>query len=240
MGFLRRRAAAATVIALCVAATVAPALPTPVDRGSLVDLAGLWGKILTNTIGDDDGDGDDYGGTATVLHRSRPDTPTPAVLIFLHGFASSAAARLDDVAHSLSPTVRDHVTIFAPSTRRRNAGGHRRSWFACTRGPGGVHVADPDVDSAADLATARVRVDGLVAAAVTSRVPCWRNVVVGYSQGGSVAREYGLRSPPGLGGILSYASFLPTPGRHGCGNDAAGRAVVWLFQLLLCGSTVTV
>lgn len=210
------------------ATAVALALATPVDRRSLVDLAGLWGNILTSIIVADDGAGDGAGGTGTVLPRTRPDTPTPAVIILLHGFASSAAARLDDVADSLSPAVRDHVTIFAPSTRRRDAGGHRRSWFAFTRGPGGVHEADPDVDSAADLAAARERVDGLVAAAVMSGVPRWRIVVAGYSQGGGVAMEYGLRSPPGLGGILSYSGFLPTPGSYGTtgGITRGGRLLL--------------
>lgn len=201
-------------------AASAAALPTPAARGLLVDLAGLLGNLVTSTLGGRDGaDGDGAGGAGIVLPRSRSDSPTPAVLILLHGYASSAAARLDNVAASLTPALREHLSIVAPSTLRRDAAGNRRSWFAfTTSGTRGVYMADGEVDSAADLAAARQRVDGLVAAAAAAGVPRTRIVVAGYSQGGGVAMEYGLRSPPGLGGILSYAGFLPTPGGYGGGG----------------------
>ncbi|KAK1868776.1 hypothetical protein I4F81_011259 [Pyropia yezoensis] len=214
-------AAAAAAAAVGGAATL-PASPT--DRGLLVDLAGLWGNLVTATVGGRDGAGDGAGGAGTVLPRTRRDSPTPAVLILLHGYASSSAARLDDVAQSLTPALREHLSIVAPSTRRRDAAGNGRSWFAFTRAAGargGVYVADPAVDAGADLAAARARVDGLVAAAVAAGVERSRVVVAGYSQGGGVAMDYGLRSPPGLGGVLSYAGFLPAPGGYGGGDGGA-------------------
>ena len=129
--------------------------------------------------------------------------PATGLVVLLHGYRSDGND-LIEVARQFQPAlpgvafVAPHALLGSPSTGRR--------WFEITRFDPeevreGAVAARPVLDRFLDAERDRlgIRDD--------------RIVLVGFSQGGAMALHVGLRRTVPLGGIVSYAGFLPGPDR---------------------------
>ena len=83
---------------------------------------------------------------------------------------------------------------------------------------------------AAGLAASSERVAGYIRREIEAGVPASRLVLAGFSQGGAVALDAGLRCRQPLAGLLGMSTYLPFPEALAQGRSAANADV----PILLC------
>ena len=136
-----------------------------------------------------------------------PQGPATASVVWLHGLGADGYDFLP-FAQALGLAERG-VRVVLPHAPRRpvtiNGGYVMRAWY---------DVHDPDLARDPDEGGIRGSVDlvtHFLAREITAGVPSTRLVVAGFSQGGVLALEAGLRFAERLAGIIGLSAYLALP-----------------------------
>jgi phospholipase/carboxylesterase len=100
-----------------------------------------------------------------------------------------------------------------------NGGAVMRAWYD-VYSLGGVRREDD-----AGVRRSQASVEALVARERARGVPAARIVLAGFSQGGAIALQTGLRHPERLAGIMALSTYLPLASTLAAEASAANRAV---------------
>jgi phospholipase/carboxylesterase len=97
-----------------------------------------------------------------------------------------------------------------------NMGMPMRAWYDILQMGGGK-------EDEAGLRASQSLLDGLVQREQSRGVPARRIVLAGFSQGGAIALQTGLRHPQRLAGILALSTYLPLARTLAAERSAANR-----------------
>ncbi len=156
-----------------------------------------------------------------------PATPATASIIWLHGLGADGTDFLPLVPELRLPDNVAPRFIFPNAPKRPvtiNNGLSMRAWYdVYSREVGGREDA---AAIRASAATVHALIDREAAAGIGTR----RIVLAGFSQGGAIALQAGLRYPQPLGGILALSTYLPLAQTLAAEASAANRAI----PILIC------
>jgi phospholipase/carboxylesterase len=140
---------------------------------------------------------------AVVLN---PAVPATATVIWLHGLGADGFDFVPIVPELRLPDSLPVRFIFPHAQPRPvtiNNGFVMRAWYDILGlGPGRTE------DEAGIRGSERI-VSGYVDREVAAGIPTSRIVVAGFSQGGAIALQTGLRYPQRLAGVLALSTYLP-------------------------------
>jgi phospholipase/carboxylesterase len=130
--------------------------------------------------------------------------PTAAV-VWLHGLGADGYDFVDIVpALRLSALPTRFVFPHAPTRPVTiNGGMVMRAWYD-VHGDAGVRREDE-----AGVRESQRQIEALIAREKTRGIPTGRIVLAGFSQGGAMALQTGLRHPERIAGIMALSCFLP-------------------------------
>jgi phospholipase/carboxylesterase len=155
-----------------------------------------------------------------------PATPATASVIWMHGLGADGTDFLPLVPELRLPENVAPRFIFPNAPVRPvtvNNGMSMRAWYDIY-GPG---IRDRE-DAAGIRASAAV-VHGLMDRECATGISARRIVVAGFSQGGAIALQAGLRYPQPLAGILALSTYLPLAATLAGEATAANRAIAILM-----------
>jgi phospholipase/carboxylesterase len=159
-----------------------------------------------------------------------PATPATASVIWMHGLGADGTDFLPVVPELRLPDGVAPRFIFPNAPVRPvtiNNGYSMRAWYdVFSREVGGREDAE---SIRASAATIQALIDQERAAGIAAR----RIVLAGFSQGGAIALQAGLRCPHTLGGILALSTYLPLANTLAAEATAANRAI----PILICHGT---
>lgn len=133
--------------------------------------------------------------------------PSPAAtVIWLHGLGADG--------YDFVPVVRELQALGAPAARyvfphaatmpvTINGGAVMRAWYDI------VNVDLLRREDEKGIRASQLQVEALIAREVERDVPKSRIVLAGFSQGGAIALQTGLRQPEALAGIIALSCYLP-------------------------------
>ena len=132
--------------------------------------------------------------------------PTPAVaIIWLHGLGADGHD-FEPIVPELGLPKSTAVRFIFPHAPVRpvtiNGGARMRAWYDVT--------GDGQQD-AGGIRASQASVEALIARERKRGIPPPATVLAGFSQGGAMALQTGLRYPERLAGILALSSYLPLP-----------------------------
>ena len=146
--------------------------------------------------------------------------PSPrAAVIWLHGLGADG--------HDFEPIVPELGLPAAPALRfvfphaphqsvTINGGAVMRAWY---------DVTGDGRQDAAGIRASQVRVEALVARQRARGIAARSIVLAGFSQGGALALQTGLRHPERLAGIVALSAYLPLPDTLALEASEANRDV---------------
>lgn len=141
--------------------------------------------------------------------ESSPNSPATASVIWLHGLGADGTDFLDIVPQLQLPK-QPHVRFIFPHAPIRPvtmAGGAKlRAWFDIDN----TGSANFDKDETG-IRQSQKLVDELIANEIARKIPSNKIVLAGFSQGGAIALQCGLRYTQPLAGILALSCWLPLP-----------------------------
>ena len=139
-----------------------------------------------------------------ALEIETAPSPTAAV-VWLHGLGADGYDFVDIVpALRLSAFPTRFVFPHAPTRPVTiNGGMVMRAWYD-VRGDAGVRREDE-----AGVRESQRQIEALIAREKTRGIPAERIVLAGFSQGGAMALQTGLRHPERIAGIMALSCFLP-------------------------------
>jgi phospholipase/carboxylesterase len=132
--------------------------------------------------------------------------PLPrAAVVWLHGLGADG--------HDFEPIVPELEMPTAPGTRfvfphapmqpvAINSGAIMRAWY---------DVTGDGRQDASGIRASQARVEALIARERARGIAARSIVLAGFSQGGAIALQTGLRHPERLAGILALSTYLPLP-----------------------------
>jgi len=146
--------------------------------------------------------------------------PSPdAAVIWLHGLGADGYD-FEPVVPELRLPAQMRVRFVFPHAPVRpvtlNMGMPMRAWYDILQLGGGA-------EDAAGIRASQALVEGLVARELSRNVPARRVVLAGFSQGGAIALQTGLRHPQRLAGILALSTYLPLARTLAAERSAANR-----------------
>jgi phospholipase/carboxylesterase len=155
--------------------------------------------------------------TVEVESASAPD----AAVIWLHGLGADG--------HDFEPVVPDlrlpphlRVRFVFPHAPLRpvtiNMGMRMRAWYDILQMGGGE-------EDEAGVRASQALVQALIEQEKGRGVDPRRIVLAGFSQGGAIALQAGLRHPERLAGILALSTYLPLAGKLAAERSAANRGL---------------
>ena len=142
-----------------------------------------------------------------------------AAVIWLHGLGADGND-FEPVVPELRLPPRPSVRFVFPHAPVRpvtiNMGMPMRAWYDILQLGGGK-------EDDAGIRASQALVGGLIEREKTRGVQAHRIVLAGFSQGGAVALQTGLRHPERLGGILALSTYLPLADTLAAERNAANR-----------------
>lgn len=156
-----------------------------------------------------------------------PASPPTASVIWMHGLGADGTDFVPIVPELRLP---EHVAprfIFPNAPVRPvtvNNGMPMRAWYDIY----GLGVRDRE--DATGIRESATLVHGLIDQELAAGIHSERIVLAGFSQGGAIALQAGLRYPQPLAGILALSTYLPLPATLAAEAVAANRAV----PILMC------
>jgi phospholipase/carboxylesterase len=155
-----------------------------------------------------------------ALEIESAPSPTGAV-IWLHGLGADGYDFVDIVPMlGLKAVPTRFVFPHAPMRPVTiNGGAVMRAWYD-VRGDAGVRREDE-----AGVRESQQQIEALIAREKTRGVPAGRIVLAGFSQGGAMALQTGLRHPERLAGIMALSCFLPLTDKVAAEAAPANRDV---------------
>jgi phospholipase/carboxylesterase len=156
-----------------------------------------------------------------------PATPPTASIIWLHGLGADGTDFVPLVPELRLPADVTPRFIFPNAPVRPvtvNNGMAMRAWYDIySRG-----VRDREDDTGIRASAAAVH--GLIDRERSAGMDAQRIVLAGFSQGGAIALQAGLRYPHALAGILALSTYLPLAGTLAAEAAPANRAL----PILMC------
>jgi len=158
------------------------------------------------------------GALLETVERATHGAPELAV-IWLHGLGADG--------HDFEPIIpelglRFGVRFVFPHAPIRpvtiNGGMPMRAWYD-------IVGFDAAAEDAAGIRASAAAVARLVDREVERGIPAERTVLAGFSQGGAIALQLGLREPRRLGGVLALSTYLPLAATLAAEKSAANAAV---------------
>jgi phospholipase/carboxylesterase len=142
-----------------------------------------------------------------------------ASVIWMHGLGADG--------HDFEPIVPElglpgtlQVRFIFPNAPVRpvtlNMGMAMRAWYDIIEIGGGREDGE-------GLRASQAAIEQLIAAEVARGIPASRIVLAGFSQGGAIAFQTGLRHPQRLAGIMALSTYLPLAGTVEDERSAANR-----------------
>jgi phospholipase/carboxylesterase len=155
-----------------------------------------------------------------TLEMETAPSPTAAV-IWLHGLGADGHDFVDIVPLlGLGKLPTRFVFPHAPMRPVTiNGGAVMRAWYD-VRGDAGVRREDE-----AGVRESQQRVEALIAREKTRGIPAGRIALAGFSQGGAMVLQTGLRHPDRLAGIMALSCFLPLTDKVAAEAVAVNRDV---------------
>ncbi len=142
-------------------------------------------------------------------------------VIWLHGLGADGHD-FEPIVHELdlSPAAVRFVFPHAPMMPVTiNNGMVMRAWYDIVAGDLGRH------EDEAGVRASQAELEGLVARERERGIPARRILLAGFSQGGAIALQTGLRHPDRLAGIMALSTYLPIAGKVAAEAHAANRDV---------------
>jgi phospholipase/carboxylesterase len=155
-----------------------------------------------------------------ALEIETAPSPTAAV-IWLHGLGADGHDFVDIVPVLRLPAGLAVRFVFPHAPMRPvtiNQGMVMRAWYDVRNAAGARREDEPGVRES------QRQIEALMAREKARGVPAARLVVAGFSQGGAMALQTGLRHPERLAGIMALSCFLPLPDTVAAEASAANRA----------------
>lgn len=156
-----------------------------------------------------------------------PERPANAAVIWLHGLGADGYDFLPVVPELRLPPAVAARFIFPHAGQRPvtiNGGMRMRAWYDIL-GFDRTHQQDE-----AGIRESAAQIETLIEAQVTAGVPRARIVLAGFSQGGAIALQAGLRQREALAGVMALSTYLPLEASVAQEATAAGRAT----PILMC------
>lgn len=146
--------------------------------------------------------------------------PAPdAAVIWLHGLGADGYD-FEPVVPELRLPARLRLRFVFPHAPVRpvtiNMGMQMRAWYDILQLGGGP-------EDEAGLRASQAFVEGLIEREKGRGVHARRIVLAGFSQGGAIALQTGLRHPERLGGILALSTYLPLAGTLATERNVANQ-----------------
>src|SRR5262245_10928386 len=161
--------------------------------------------------------------TSDLLDALQVETaPSPgAAVIWMHGLGADGYDFVDIVpALRLGATPTRFVFPHAPTRPVTiNGGMVMRAWYD-VRGDAGVRREDET-----GVRESQRQIEALIEREKTRGIPPGRIALAGFSQGGAMALQTGLRHPERLAGIMALSCFLPLADKVSAEVSAANRDV---------------
>ena len=149
--------------------------------------------------------------------------PSPgAAVIWLHGLGADGHDFVDIVPVLRLPESLTTRFVFPHAPMRPvtiNRGMVMRAWYDVRNDAGARREDEPGVRES------QRRIEALIAREKGRGVPAGRIVLAGFSQGGAMALQTGLRHPERLAGIMALSCFLPLPDTVAAEASPANRDV---------------
>jgi len=148
--------------------------------------------------------------------------PAPdAAVIWLHGLGADGAD-FEPVVPELRLPPRLRLRFVFPHAPMRpvtiNMGMRMRAWYDILQMGGGR-------EDEAGVRASQELLEGLIEREQGRGVAAQRIVLAGFSQGGAIVLQTGLRFAQRLGGILALSTYLPLAGTLGAERSAANRGL---------------
>jgi phospholipase/carboxylesterase len=147
--------------------------------------------------------------------------PTAAV-IWLHGLGADGYD-FEPIVPELDLPAAPAVRFVFPHAPMRpitiNGGAVMRGWYDVMSLEGARREDD------AGVRASQASVEELIAREMARGVPAARLVLAGFSQGGAIALQTGLRHPERLAGIMALSTYLPLAATLAAEASAANRDV---------------
>jgi phospholipase/carboxylesterase len=168
-----------------------------------------------------------------ATHRSpeaivmRPDTPATASVIWLHGLGADGTDFVPLVPELRLPDNVAPRFIFPNAPVRPvtvNNGMSMPAWYDI------YSFGSKDREDAAGIHASAALVHGLIERERAGGISAARIVLAGFSQGGAVALQAGLRYAQPLAGILALSTYLPLAPTVAAEASPANRAI----PILMC------
>jgi phospholipase/carboxylesterase len=140
-----------------------------------------------------------------ALEIETAPSPTAAV-IWLHGLGADGYDFVD-IVPMLGLTATPTRFVFPHAPMRPvtiNGGAVMRAWYDVIGDAGGVRREDE-----AGVRDSQGRVEALITREKSRGIPASRIALAGFSQGGAMVLQTGLRHPERLAGIMALSCFLP-------------------------------
>jgi phospholipase/carboxylesterase len=145
-----------------------------------------------------------------------------ASVIILHGLGADGND-FAPLCDELDLTPVGNVRFVLPHAPTRpvtiNGGYVMRAWYDIL----GVEIdrrEDPD-----GIRASQAQVEAMIEREVARAIPRSRIVLAGFSQGGAITLQVGLRQPEPLAGLIVLSAYLPLAATAGSESTAAGRAI---------------
>src|SRR4030095_10270486 len=145
-------------------------------------------------------------------------SPTAAV-IWLHGLGADGDDFVE-IVPMLGLKALGTRFVFPHAPRGPvtiNGGAVMRAWYD-VRGDAGVRREDE-----AGVRESQRQIEALIAREKTRGIPAGRVVLAGFSQGGAMALQTGLRHPERIAGIMALSCFLPLTDKVAAEATAVNR-----------------
>ena len=157
---------------------------------------------------------------AEFLERETGARPDAAV-IWLHGLGADGHD-FEPLVPMLQRPARPAVRFVFPHAPQRpvtiNMGLRMRAWYDVVSLGGGA-------EDEAGIRASQALLEALVAREKTRGIEACRIVLAGFSQGGAIALQTGLRHPERLAGIMALSTWLPLAGALAVERHAMNRDV---------------
>lgn len=164
---------------------------------------------------------------AVVLN---PGAPATSAVIWLHGLGADGFDFVPIVNELRLPATLSARFVFPHATPRPvtiNNGFIMRAWYDITGF--GPDRAEDDVGIRESDGVVRKYIEQQIA----QGIPASKIVIAGFSQGGAIAFQTGLRYPQRLAGIMALSTYLPLRASLANEASAANRDV----PILMCHGT---
>jgi phospholipase/carboxylesterase len=142
-----------------------------------------------------------------------------AAVIWLHGLGADGHD-FEPIVPELRLPASKAVRFIFPNAPQRpvtiNMGMRMRAWYDILQMGGGAEDAD-------GIRASQAAIEALIARQKKLGVPAKRIVLAGFSQGGAIVLQTGLRHAERLGGILALSTYLPLAGTLEVERHAANR-----------------